>query len=67
MNTVRTTSSMLKSRLGEADTMDMDSVPGTTIMQYKLTWKCGCRAEGQGTDYICKPCASHLRTFQLAV
>ena len=67
MRTVRTTSSLLKSRLGEADDMQMDSVAGATIMMYKLTWKCGCRAEGSGTDYLCRPCVKHAPAFQLAV
>jgi hypothetical protein len=43
--------------------MEMDSVAGATIMTYKLSWNCGCRAEGTGTDYVCKPCAKHATTF----
>jgi hypothetical protein len=35
-------------------------------MTYKLNWGCGCRAEGTGTDYICRPCAKHAATFSLA-
>lgn len=66
MTTVRTSSSLLKSRLGEPAAMEMDSVPGATIMMYKLSWTCGCRAEGSGTEYIAAPCAKHLRIFQLA-
>ena len=46
--------------------MEMDSVPGATIMMYKLSWDCGCRAEGSGTDYVCRPCAKHTHTFTLA-
>ena len=46
--------------------MEMDSVRGATIMLYKLSWDCGCRAEGTGTDYVCKPCAKHATTFSLA-
>jgi hypothetical protein len=46
--------------------MEMDSVAGATIMTYKLSWSCGCRAEGTGTDYVCKPCAKHASTFSLA-
>jgi hypothetical protein len=65
MTTVRTTSSMLNSRLGEPSSMEMDSVAGATIMTYKLSWTCGCRAEGSGTDYVCKPCAKHAATFSL--
>ena len=65
MTTVRTTPSLLKSRLGEASSMEMDSVPGATIMMYKLGWDCGCRAEGSTTDYICRPCAKHVKTFSL--
>ncbi|HXM05981.1 MAG TPA: hypothetical protein VN936_00890 [Candidatus Acidoferrum sp.] len=63
MTTVRTTSSLLNSRLGEPSSMEMDSVAGATIMTYKLSWNCGCRAEGTGTDYVCKPCAKHATTF----
>ena len=66
MTTVRTTSTLLKSRLGEPSSMEMDSVPGATIMQYKLSWDCGCRAEGSGADYLCRPCAKHTQTFTLA-
>jgi|GEM_PF-2372578 hypothetical protein len=65
MTTVRTTSSLLNSRLGEPSSMEMDSVAGATIMTYKLSWVCGCRAEGTGTDYVCKPCAKHAATFSL--
>ncbi len=65
MSTVRTTSSLLKSRLGEPSDMEMDAVPGATIMMYKLSWKCGCKAEGSNTDYICRPCAKHAGTFSL--
>ncbi len=46
--------------------MEMDSVRGATIMTYKLAWNCGCRAEGTGSDYVCKPCKAHLHTFSLA-
>ena len=66
MTTVRTTSSLLHSRLGEPASMEMDSVAGATIMTYKLNWTCGCRAEGTGSDYICRPCAKHAATFSLA-
>ncbi len=66
MTTVRTTSSLLTTRLGEPATMEMASVPGTTIMQYKLKWNCGCRAEGSTSDYVCRPCAQHAETFSLA-
>jgi hypothetical protein len=66
MTTVRTTSSLLNSRLGEPDSMEMASVPSATIMKYKLTWNCGCKAEGSTTDYICRPCAQHADTFSLA-
>ena len=66
MTTVRTSSSLLRSRLGEPDEMEMDSVPGATIMKYALTWKCGCKAEGSGTDYLCRPCAKHGSAFFLA-
>jgi len=66
MTTVRTTSSLLNSRLGEPASMEMDSVPGATIMMYKLTWSCGCKAEGSTTDYVCRPCAKHASTFTLA-
>ena len=65
MTTVRTTSSLLNSRLGEPTSMEMDSVAGATIMTYKLSWTCGCRAEGTGIDYVCKPCAKHAGTFSL--
>jgi hypothetical protein len=58
MTTVRTTSSLLHSRLGEPSSME--------IMTYKLNWNCGCRAEGTGTDYVCRPCAKHAATFSLA-
>ena len=57
---------MLTSRLGEPDSMEMLPVPGATIMQYKLSWKCGCRAEGNTSDYIARPCAKHAHTFTLA-
>jgi hypothetical protein len=66
MSTVRTTSSLLKSRLGEPSSMEMDAVPGATIMMYKLSWNCGCRAEGSNADYVCRPCAKHATTFSLA-
>jgi len=66
MTTVRTTSSLLNSRLGEPASMEMDSVPGATIMKYKLTWNCGCKAEGSTSDYICRPCARHAATFSFA-
>ena len=66
MNTVRTTSALLNSRLGEPSEMEMDSVPGATIMKYKLKWGCGCKAEGSTSDYICRPCAKHAGTFTLA-
>jgi len=66
MTTVRTTSSLLNSRLGEPSSMEMDSIAGATIMTYKLSWNCGCRAEGTGTDYACRPCAKHANTFSLA-
>ena len=66
MSTVRTTSSLLKSRLGEPSALEMDAVPGATIMMYKLSWICGCRAEGSNTDYVCKPCNKHASTFSLA-
>lgn len=66
MTTVRTTSSLLNSRLGEPSSMEMDSVAGATIMTYKLSWNCGCRAEGTGTDYSCRPCAKHAKTFSFA-
>jgi hypothetical protein len=66
MSTVRTTSSLLNSRLGEPTTMEMDSVRGATVMMYKLGWACGCRAEGTGTDYVCRPCKQHAHTFSLA-
>jgi hypothetical protein len=66
MTTVRTTSSLLHSRLGEPDSMEMSSVPSATIMKYKLTWNCGCQAEGSTTDYICRPCAKHAGTFSFA-
>jgi hypothetical protein len=46
--------------------MEMLPVPGATIMQYKLSWKCGCRAEGNTSDYIARPCAKHAHTFTLA-
>lgn len=46
--------------------MEMDPLHGSTIMQYKLSWKCGCKAEGTGTDYACRPCAKHASLFQLA-
>ena len=65
MTTVRTTRSLLNSRLGEPSSMDMDSVRGATIMLYKLAWECGCRAEGTGTDYICQPCKKHSQSFSL--
>jgi hypothetical protein len=65
MATVRTTSSLLNSRLGEPAAMDMDSVRGATIMTYKLSWNCGCRAEGTGSDYICRPCKKHEHMFSL--
>ncbi len=45
--------------------MEMDAVPGATIMMYKLSWKCGCKAEGSTTDYVCRPCAKHAGTFSL--
>jgi hypothetical protein len=41
-------------------------VRGATIMMYKLGWKCGCKAEGSGTDYTCQPCAKHAQGLQLA-
>jgi hypothetical protein len=66
MSTVRTTSSLLNSRLGEPSSMEMDSVRGATIMTYKLSWPCGCRAEGTGSDYVCAPCKKHAHTFSLA-
>jgi len=66
MSTVRTTSSLLNSRLGEPSSMEMDSVRGATIMTYKLSWTCGCRAEGTGSDYVCAPCKKHAHTFSLA-
>jgi hypothetical protein len=65
MTTVRTTSALLNSRLGEPAEMEMDSVPGATIMMYKLKWACGCKAEGSTSDYICRPCAKHAGTFSL--
>jgi hypothetical protein len=65
MTTVRTTSALLNSRLGEPSAMEMDSVPGATIMMYKLKWDCGCKAEGTSSDYICRPCAAHVSTFTL--
>jgi hypothetical protein len=46
--------------------MEMDPLHGSTIMQYKLSWKCGCKAEGSGTDYVCRPCTKHAALFQLA-
>ena len=66
MTSVRTSLSLLKSRLGEPDSIDMDSVRGATIMTYKLGWSCGCKAEGSGTDYACRPCAKHAPGLQLA-
>jgi hypothetical protein len=66
MTTVRTSLALLKSRLGEPESIDMDSVRGVTIMMYKLAWACGCKAEGSGTDYTCRPCAKHERILQLA-
>jgi hypothetical protein len=63
---VRTTSSLLNSRLGEPSSMEMDSVRGATIMTYKLSWSCGCRAEGTGTDYLVQPCKKHAQTFSIA-
>jgi hypothetical protein len=66
MTSVRTSLSLLKSRLGEPETLDMDSVRGSTIMMYKLGWTCGCKAEGSGTDYTCHPCAKHAPVLQLA-
>ena len=66
MTSVRTSLSLLKSRLGEPESIDMDSVRGATIMMYKLGWKCGCKAEGSGTDYTCQPCAKHAPGLQLA-
>jgi hypothetical protein len=66
MTSVRTTSSLLHSRLGEPSSMEMDSVRGATIMIYKLAWACGCRAEGSGTDYVCQPCKKHQHTFTMA-
>jgi hypothetical protein len=65
MGTVRTTSSLLSARLGEPASMDMDSVPSATIMKYKLSWRCGCRAEGSGNDYLIRPCTAHVTTFSL--
>jgi hypothetical protein len=47
--------------------MEMASVPSATIMKYKLTWNCGCKAEGSSTDYVCRPCAQHADTFSYAV
>jgi hypothetical protein len=46
--------------------MEMDSIRGATIMTYKLSWTCGCRAEGTGSEYVCQPCAKHARTFSFA-
>lgn len=66
MTSVRTSLALLKSRLGEPDTIDMDSVRGATIMMYKMAWTCGCKAEGSGTDYTCRPCSQHERTLQIA-
>jgi hypothetical protein len=63
MTTVRTTSSLLHSRLGEPASMEMDAIAGATIMTCKLNWNCGCRAEGTGPDYICRRCAKHAGTF----
>jgi hypothetical protein len=56
-------SSLLHSRLGEPASMEMDAIAGATIMTCKLNWNCGCRAEGTGPDYICRPCAKHAGTF----
>lgn len=66
MTSVRTSLSLLKSRLGEPDSIDMDSVRGVTVMIYKLAWTCGCKAEGSGTEYTCQPCGKHERILQLA-
>jgi hypothetical protein len=63
MATVRTTSSLLNSRLGEPSSMEMAAIPGATIMMYKLAWECGCKAEGSTTNYVCRPCVKHATTF----
>lgn len=63
MNTVRTTSALLHSRLGEPSDMEMDSLPNATIMMYKLKWDCGCKAEGSTGEYVCRPCPKHVDTF----
>jgi hypothetical protein len=66
MASVRTSLTLLKSRLGEPESLDMDTLHGTTIMQYKLGWSCGCKAEGSGTDYLFKPCDKHAALAALA-
>lgn len=58
--------SYLTMTLGEPDTMDFDAIPNKTIMQYKLRWKCGCRAEGSAENYLLQPCTKHADRTRVA-
>jgi hypothetical protein len=66
MTSVRTSFTLLKARLGEPESIDVDAVRGATIMMYKLIWGCGCKAAGSGTNYTCRPCAKHAPSLQRA-
>jgi hypothetical protein len=60
VSVIRTSFEELVKRLGEPETMEPSHRSGSTVLVYRLQWRCGCRAEGARDHYTCRLCATHV-------
>ena len=55
---LRASRATLERILGEPDGIKAVAA-GSTLMKYRLTWSCGCRAEQMGERCMVDPCRKH--------
>ena len=55
---VRATRAALDRILGEPTNIRA-AAAGSTLMKYRLTWACGCKAEQMGERCTVDPCRAH--------